>query len=98
MLYVHLVRPALRHSDHQGQMLYVRLVRPTAWRTVMSSMEENGIAPFEDRSEAAWDCLLQMFAFSFVFVLRNPLSLSKAILNASFLSDLTIWCVTSPSA
>ena len=37
-------------------------------------MEENRIAPFEDMSKDAWNCLLQMLAFSFVSGLRNPFS------------------------
>ena len=46
--------------------------------TVMSSMEENGLAPFEGRSEspscvkADWNCRLHMSTFSFASVLRIP--------------------------
>ena len=62
--------------------------------TVMSPMEENGLAPFEDRSDpssrgkADWNFLLQMLPFSLESVLRIPFSLSDVIPNASFLSDL----------
>ena len=63
--------------------------------TVMSPMEENGLAPFEGGSESSsrvkadWNCLLQMLAFSLESVLRIPFSLSDVIPYASFLSDLT---------
>ena len=60
--------------------------------TVMSPMEENGLAPFEGGSEsplrvkADWNCRLQMSAFSLCISLR--FSLSDVIPNASFLRDL----------
>ena len=52
--------------------------------TVMSPMEENGLAPSEGgggsesslRVKADWNCLLQMLAFSLEIVLRIPFSLS----------------------
>ena len=62
--------------------------------TVMSPMEETGLAPFEGGSESSsrvkadWNCLLQMLAFSLESVLRIPFALSDVIPNASFLSDL----------
>ena len=58
--------------------------------TVMSPMEENGLAPFEGGSEspshvkADWNCLLQMSAFSFASVFIIPFSISDVIPNASF--------------
>ena len=60
----------------------------------MSSMEENGLAPFEGGSESPllvkidWNCLIYILAFSFVSVLRITFSLNDVIPNASFLSDL----------
>ena len=63
--------------------------------TVMSPMEENGLAPFEGGSEsfsrvkADWNCLLQVLVFSLESVLRIQFSLSDVITYASFLSDLT---------
>ena len=63
--------------------------------TVMSPIEENGLAPFAGGSESSsrvkadWNCLLQMLAFSLESVLRIPFSLSDVIPYASFLSDLT---------
>ena len=42
----------LCHSVHPGQMLYVHLVSPTAWRPLSSQlppMEENRLAPLEGR-------------------------------------------------
>ena len=62
--------------------------------TVMSPMEENGLATFEGGSEspsrvkADWKCLLQMSAFYFASVLRIPFSRSDDIPSASFLRDL----------
>ena len=59
--------------------------------TVMSPMEENGLAPFEGGSESPsrvktdWNSRLQMPAFSFAAVLRILFSLSDVIRNASFL-------------
>ena len=56
----------------------------------MSSMEETRLAPLEGRSKsasrvnAARNCLLQILAFSFVFVLGILFSLSEVIPNASF--------------
>ena len=64
------------------------------WSTVMSPMEENGLAPFEGVSEsplrvkADRNRLLQMSAFSFGSVLRILFSLSDVIPNASFLWHL----------
>ena len=61
--------------------------------TVMSPMEENGLAPFEGVSESSsrvkadWNYLLQMLAFSLESVLRIPFSLSDVITNAFFLND-----------
>ena len=58
--------------------------------TVMSPMEENGLAPFKGGSESSvrvkadWNCLLQMLAFSLESVLRIPFSLSDVIPYASF--------------
>ena len=62
--------------------------------TVMSPMEENGLATFEGgqgsllRVKADWTCLLQISAFSFASVLRILFSLSDVVPNASFLRDL----------
>ena len=62
--------------------------------TIMSPMEEKGLAPFEGGSEsplyvkADWNYLLQMLAFSFASVLKISFSLSDVIPNASFLRDL----------
>ena len=76
MLYGHLVHP-------NG------LATPFGW-TVMSPMEENGLATFEggsessSRVEADWNCLLQMLDFSLESVLRIPFSLSDVIPNAPF--------------
>ena len=53
-------------------------------------MGDNGVAPLEggsgspSRVTADWDCLLYILAFSFIPVLKIPLSLSDAIPNASF--------------
>ena len=58
--------------------------------TVMSSMEENGIAPFEGGSESSsrvkadWNSLLQMLALSLESVLRIPFYLNDVIPNMSF--------------
>ena len=58
-------------------------------------MEENGLAPFEGKSESAsrvkadWNCPLQISAFTLVSVFRIPFSLSDVIPNASFFNDLT---------
>ena len=63
--------------------------------TVISPMEENGLAPFEGGSESAsrvkadWNCWLEISAFSLESVFRIPFSLSDVILNASFFNDLT---------
>ena len=62
--------------------------------TVMSPMEENGLAPFKTWSQSSspvkadQNCLLQMLAFSLESVLRIPFSLSDVIPNASFLRNL----------
>ena len=62
--------------------------------TVMSPMEENGLAPFEGGSEsplrvkADWNCRLQMSAFSFASVLRILFSLSDVIPNARLLQGI----------
>ena len=51
-------------------------------------MEENRLAPCEGGLESStrvrvdWICLLQMLAFSLVYVLRIPFALSDAIPNA----------------
>ena len=64
--------------------------------TVIFCMEENGLAPFEGRSESAsrvnadWNCRLQKSAFSLVSVFRIPFSLSGMIPNASVFNDLII--------
>ena len=58
-------------------------------------MEENGLAPFEGRSEFAsrvkadWNCRLQISAFSLVSVFRITFSLSEVIPNASFFNVLS---------
>ena len=63
--------------------------------TVISPMEENGLAPFEGGSESSsrvkadWNCRLQISALSLVSVFRIPFSLSDVIPNASFFNDLT---------
>ena len=68
--------------------LYNSLATPFG-STVMSPMEENGLAPFESGSEspsrlkADWNCLLKMLAFFFASVLRIPFLLSDVIPNAS---------------
>ena len=63
--------------------------------TVVSSTAENGLSPFDGRSEsvsrvkADWNCLLQIFALSCTSVFRIPLSVSEVIPNVSFFKDLT---------
>ena len=63
--------------------------------TVISPMENIELAPFEggpefaSRVKAAWNCRLQISAFSLPSVFRIPFSLSDVIPNASFFSDLT---------
>ena len=58
-------------------------------------MEENGLAPFEGRTESAsrvkadWNWRLQISAFSLVSGFRIPFSLSNVIPNVSFFNDLT---------
>ena len=62
--------------------------------TVLSPMEENGLAPFQGGSESSsrvkadWNCLLQMLVFSLESFFRIPFSLSDVIQYMSFLSDL----------
>ena len=63
--------------------------------TVVSSTAENGLSPFDGRSEsvsrvkADWNCLLTLPALSCTSVFRIPLSVSEVIPNVSFFKDLT---------